>query len=133
MPDKSQMHLRMTYIPAAGVPDSAVGARAAPPSHQAVRGVSPDRSVDTSRVLNTSTVAPRVLQHQLSSLPVRTGPADIGITLSPTAAPGGVKVESMVSSGPAATSRQILVGDIIIDVDGTGAIVHPTPLTSRSP
>uniref|UniRef100_A0A7S0TLK2 C2 domain-containing protein n=1 Tax=Hemiselmis andersenii TaxID=464988 RepID=A0A7S0TLK2_HEMAN len=72
---KAQLHLRMTFIPAAGVPTDAVGQRSPSPARA-------DHSV------NTSAAGPRVLHHQLQRLPG--GAADIGVLLrsEPVAAGG---------------------------------------------
>mmetsp|Transcript_54153 Transcript_54153/g.128223 ORF Transcript_54153/g.128223 Transcript_54153/m.128223 type:complete len:845 (-) Transcript_54153:123-2657(-) len=94
-PGRPQMHLRMTYIPAAG--DSALSPRS----------------------------APRVLAHQTTALREKTpighlgGPADVGIMLGPHAQdPNAAAVHALAPGGPAEAAGTVRVGDTLLDVDG---------------
>ena len=70
---------------------------------------------------------PRVLAHQevprrapreRTPLPVKGGPADVGIVLDVNKTDGSLVVSELVPGGPAMEGGQIRTGDVLIDVDG---------------
>jgi hypothetical protein len=70
---------------------------------------------------------PRVLAHQevprrapreRTPLPVKGGPADVGIVLDANKTDGSLVVSELVPGGPAMEGGQIRTGDVLIDVDG---------------
>jgi hypothetical protein len=77
---------------------------------------------------------PRVLAHQEFSrraprertpLPVKGGPADVGIVLDVNKVDGSLVVSELVPGGPAMEGGQIRTGDVLIDVDGYDVVGRP--------
>ena len=87
--------------------------------------VSPAPVADAPRVLEHQQAPPRRSVRERTPLPVKGGPADVGIVLSAENAGGTLLVEELVPGGPAVEGGQIQPGDALIDVDGYDVVGRP--------
>lgn len=80
------------------------------------------------------TQEPRVLANQevtrrapreRTPLPVKGGPADVGIKLDVNKSDGSLVVSELNPGGPAIEGAQIRTGDVLIDVDGYDVVGRP--------
>lgn len=152
---KSQIHLRITYIPSMeswsspsrsplrspmpATPPPAVEeivervaapAPAPAPVRQAPPPPSPPpQSIPAPaqpRVLETQEAnVPRRPTRERTPLPVKGGPADVGIILKGGNADGALVVDQIIPGGPASEGGQIQPGDAFIDVDGYDVVGRP--------
>lgn len=159
---KSQIHLRMTFIPGAGAfdaqppmsspvpsqmapapPPAETQAPSSPPAQAAPstpqlpmepkpkldmpglpsfpQGFSPAQP----RVLEHQEAPPRRLERERTPLPVKGGPADVGIVLKGGNPDGSLLVDEIIPGSPATEGAQIGRGDALIDVDGYDVVGRP--------
>ena len=161
---KSQIHLRMTFIPSAGTSETPTPApvslpvpppAATPPpaETQAISSPSAQVAVSTAphlpmepklksdipalpsavqefsprqpRVLEHQEAPPRRLERERTPLPIKGGPADVGIVLKGGNPDGSLLVDEIILGSPATEGLQIGRGDALIDVDGYDVVGRP--------